>query len=101
MDFFLTTTGFLGETQATMSSVPVLQLYDQNLPTRIRIDSSSIGLGAMLDQCVNSTWHPVIFASSASNKSEQSYAQIEQETLSVIFGCERFHEYLYGRPFVV
>ena len=83
-----------------ISSVPVLQFFDPNLPTRIRTDSSSVGLGAMLEQCVKGSWHPIAFASRALDKSEQNYAQIERETLSVVFGCEKFHEYLYGRAFV-
>lgn len=84
-----------------ISSVPVLQFYDPNLPTRIRTDSSSRGLGAMIEQRVDDSWHPIAFASRALEKSEQNYAQIERETLSVVFGCERFHEYLYGREFIV
>ena len=32
---------------------------------------------------------------------EQRYANIERELLAVVFGCERFHTYVYGKPFVV
>ncbi len=32
---------------------------------------------------------------------EKNYAQIEKETLSIVFGTERFHEYLYGHHFTV
>ena len=32
---------------------------------------------------------------------EKRYAQIEKKTLSIVFGVERFHEYLYGRRFIV
>ena len=46
-------------------------------------------------------WHPIAFASRSLDKSEQYYASIERETLSVVFGCEQFHEYLYGQEFVV
>ena len=45
-----------------ISTVPVLQFFDPNLPTRIGTDSSSVGLGAMLEQCVNGFSHPIAFA---------------------------------------
>ena len=32
---------------------------------------------------------------------EKRYAQIEKETLSIVFGVDRFHEYLYGCKFTV
>ena len=79
----------------------ILQYYNPNLPTRLRSDSSRIGLGAMIEQEVEEEWHPVAFSSRALNASEQNYAQIERETLSVVFGCERFHEYVYGREFII
>ena len=30
-------------------------------------------------------------------KTQQNYAQIEKETLAVAFGCEKFHQFVYGR----
>ena len=65
-----------------ISSVPVLQFYDPNLPTRIRTNSSSVGSGATLEQRIDDSWHPIAFASRALEISEQNYAQIERETLS-------------------
>ena len=32
---------------------------------------------------------------------EQNYAQIEKELLAVVFACERFHQYTYGRDITV
>ena len=32
---------------------------------------------------------------------ESRYANIERELLAVVYGCERFHNYLFGRPFTV
>ena len=45
--------------------------------------------------------HPVAFASRTLSRSEQNYAQLEKESLSLIFGVKRFHQYLYGRNFTL
>ena len=87
--------------KSLITSAPVLKFYDPNLPIRIRTDSSSEGLGAMIEQNHHDLWFPIAFASRALNHSEKNYAQIERETLSVVFGCEKFHEYVYGREFII
>jgi hypothetical protein len=32
---------------------------------------------------------------------EQRYANIERELLAAVFGCERFHTYVYGKHFTI
>ena len=64
-----------------ISTIPFLQYYNPNLPTRLRPNSSRIGLGVIIEQVVEEEWHPVAFLSRALNTSEQNYAQIERETL--------------------
>ena len=44
---------------------------------------------------------PVAFASRKMSKSEINYAQIEKELLYVLFGFEKFHQYVYGRKVTV
>ena len=34
-------------------------------------------------------------------ESEVNYAQIEKEMYGIVFGCKRFHQYIYGRKIVV
>ncbi|GFO20128.1 Pol polyprotein [Plakobranchus ocellatus] len=41
--------------------------------------------------------HIVSYASRSLNPAERNYAQIEKETLSVVFACEKFHQFIYGR----
>ena len=44
---------------------------------------------------------PVAYASKALSGAETHYACIEREFLAVVFGIQRFHTNLYGRPFKV
>ena len=79
----------------------ILKLYDPSKEIKLECDASSTGIGAALFQKFNNEWHPIQFASRTLNKSEQNYAQIEREALSVIFGCERFKQYLLGTKFII
>ena len=79
----------------------ILKLFDGSRETKLACDSSSFGLGAVLLQRYDKDWLPVAYASRSLTKTEQRYAQIEKECLSVVFGVSKFHEYVYGKPFVV
>ena len=88
-----------------VTSAPCLKIFDSKLPTRLKTDASSVGLGAFLEQnygtVSNEKWHPIGYSSRGLRDYEKRYAQIEKETLSIVFGVERFHEYLYGHRFIV
>jgi len=51
--------------------------------TKISADASAHGLGAVLLQQQNNTWHPVAFASRSLSEMECRYAQIEKEALAL------------------
>lgn len=76
-----------------VADYPVLRYYDMNLPVTIQCDSSETGLGAALLQ----DGQPVAFASRTLTSTERDYAQIEKECLGIVFACERFNQYLFGR----
>ena len=40
---------------------------------------------------------PVAYASRALTPPETRYAQIEKELLAIVFACDRFEAYIYGR----
>uniref|UniRef100_A0A8C6KCM5 Gypsy retrotransposon integrase-like protein 1 n=1 Tax=Nothobranchius furzeri TaxID=105023 RepID=A0A8C6KCM5_NOTFU len=65
--------------------------------TRLQVDASKYGLGAVLMQ----DGHPVAYASKTLTPTEINYAQIEKELFAVLFGCKRFHTYIYGRRVLV
>ena len=72
---------------------PVLKFYDTGKHVTVQVDASQSGLGAVLLQ----DGKPVAYASKALTPTQQAYAQIEKEALALVFGCEKFHHYLYGR----
>ena len=55
------------------------------------------GLGAALIQ----NNHPILLASKAFDKTQQSYAVIEKELLAICFGCNKFHEYIFGKEVTI
>ena len=55
----------------------------------------------MLEQLHGAVWCHTAFASGWLTAAEQSYSLIKKETSSILFSCEKFHEYVYGLRFVV
>ena len=45
--------------------------------------------------------HPVLFASTTLTNAERNYAQMKREALAVIFGLQRFHQYLFDAEVVL
>lgn len=84
------------EIKQLVTATPVLRYYDVTKPVTIQSDSSQHGLGC----CLMQEGQPVAFASRALTPTEQNYAQIEKECLSIVFACQRFHHYLYGRDHI-
>ena len=76
-----------------LSTAPVLKYFDSTKPTTLQCDSSERGLGA----CLMQGDHPIAYSSRALTPTEQHYAQIEKELLSVCFGVEKFQQFVYGR----
>ena len=76
---------------------PVFAYFDPQKETRIQVDACKNGLGATLMQGGKS----VAFASNSLTETQKAYAQIEKEVLAILIGCEKFHEYLYGRKVIV
>ena len=77
----------------TISSSEVLRYYDNTKPLILQVDASQRGLGAALLQ----DGGPIAFASKSLTETEGRYTNIEREMLGIVFGLERFHQYVYGR----
>lgn len=84
-------------TKAEIGKSTVLRYYNPSRPLIVQVDASGSGLGAALIQEDG----PIAFASKSLVGAETRYSNIEREMLAVIFGLERFHHYVYGRPVIV
>jgi transposase InsO family protein len=85
------------ELKKSISDRTILKYYDVKKDVTITCDSSSEGLGAALLQ----DGQPIHFASRSLTDTEKHYAQIEKELLAVVFACEKFRQYIYGKQVTV
>ena len=76
-----------------VTNAPTLKFYDVNKPVTLSVDASSEGIGAVLLQ----EGQPVAYGSRALSDCQRRYAQIEKELLAIVYGCEKFHQYVYGK----
>ena len=80
-----------------LASAPVLAYFSPEKDIIVQCDASQSGLGAVIIQ----DGRVVEYASRALTDTEQNYAQIEKELLSIIWGLNRFDCYIYARRIVV
>ena len=86
--------------RAERVSAPVLVYYNASLPIQLACDASPYGVGAVLaHKMLDGTAQPIAYASRTFSTAEKNYVQLVHESLVLIYGVKRFHNYLYGRPF--
>ena len=76
--------------------------YDRNRQLVLACDASPYGLGAVLSHIMDDgRKRPIAYASRTLTSAEKNYSQLEKEALGVVFGVQKFHNYLYGREFII
>ncbi|XP_071916179.1 uncharacterized protein [Coffea arabica] len=84
-----------------LTSPPIIQPPDWNLPFEIMCDASDHAVGAVLGQRVGKAAHVIYYASRALNGAQLNYSTTEKELLAVIFALEKFRSYLLGAKVIV
>ena len=86
-----------------LSSDTVQANFDLQAEHELHIDGCPVGLAATLTQRKpGEQWLRVVqYASRSLTDPKKRYSQIELEALAGDFGCNKFHLFLYGRPFKI
>ncbi|XP_048479394.1 uncharacterized protein K02A2.6-like isoform X1 [Plutella xylostella] len=83
-------------------SSEVLAHYDPALPLVLTCDASARGVGGVLSQRdARGRERAVAYVSRKLNDAETNYSQIHREALAIIYCVQKFHQYLYGRNFIL
>ena len=89
------------ELKLSLLKDPILMLPDICKPFILRTDASYYGLGAVILQEYEGILKPVCYAGKKLNASEIKYSVIEKECYAIVWGINRFKEFLYGKEFVL
>ncbi|XP_043200506.1 uncharacterized protein K02A2.6-like isoform X1 [Amphibalanus amphitrite] len=91
------------ETKDLLAVAPVLVHYQQDKPLVLTADASPYGVAAVLSHPDPQTGadQPIAFASRSLTPAERNYSQLDREALAIIFGVSKYHQYVYGRKFVI
>ena len=76
--------------------------FDPQKKLILASDASDYGVGAVLSHKMdNGTERPIGYISRSLNGAERNYSTLEKEALAIVFSVKKFHQFLYGHPFII
>ncbi|GBO09375.1 Transposon Ty3-G Gag-Pol polyprotein, partial [Araneus ventricosus] len=86
----------------TLTTKPVLNLYNPDVTCHVFLDASQKSVGAVLKQPdASDVLHPIAYHSRTLRDYEKNYAITELECLAIVDALDKFYYYLHGQKFVV
>ena len=86
-----------------LTSADLLTHYDSSKELVLDCDASPYGIGAVISHksIDGSPDRPIAYASRSLSSAERNYSQLDKEALAIMFGIKKFHQYVYGRKFII
>ena len=85
----------------TITNSLALKFYNHELSINVSCDASMRGLGVVLEQKYHNIWHPVCYPSRFLTSTEENYCRFQKDVRSIVFVCDKLHEFIYGKQFEV
>ncbi|CAM8904987.1 unnamed protein product [Rhodiola kirilowii] len=87
--------------KTALTSAPVVQPPDWELPFELMCDASDFAVGAVLGQRIEKKLHVVYYASKVLAGAVANYTTTEKEMLAIVYAFEKFRQYLIGSKITV
>ena len=85
-----------------LCSAEVLAFFNPNAPTRLHVDASHKGLGAiMLQEQDDGEIRPVFYISRSLNKAEKNYNILNLEATCIIWALKSLRQFIHGRKITI
>ncbi|RDY05395.1 Retrovirus-related Pol polyprotein, partial [Mucuna pruriens] len=91
------------ELKNRLTSAPILQAPNWELPFELMCDTSNSVLGAVLGKRagVGKLVHVIVYASRTMDPAQLNYTTTEKELLAIVFGLNKFRPYLLGSKIII
>ncbi|GBG89231.1 hypothetical protein CBR_g48939 [Chara braunii] len=83
--------------KTAMLMAPVLSIYDPTLPTRVTMDASGYGIGAVLEQHDGDDWHPVEYFGHKVSPINSLDDARKKELFAFVMALKRWRHFPLGR----
>ena len=87
--------------KVVVTSAPIIQAPDWNLPFEVMCDASDFALGAVLGQRKETKSRVIYYASKTLYLAQINYTTTEKELLAIVFAFDKFRSYLIGTKVIV
>jgi hypothetical protein len=84
-----------------LTTAPIVQPPDWNLPFEIMYDASDFAIGAVLGQRIDKMLNLIHYASKTLDTAQKNYDTTEKEFLAVVFACDKFRPYIIDSKVII